>query len=123
MNYDEFKQFVTDNVSQFLSDENQIEEIVETQIYKNHVTMDALIVKFANINISPTVYMNNFFEDNLSKSEAIEVTRRIAEYIEKNMPMKSMETGWLSDFDLVKNLIIPKVVGIKNNEQLLEKLF
>lgn len=122
MNYDEFKQFVTDNVSQFLSDENQIEEIVEKQIYKNHVTMDALIVKFANINISPTVYMNNFFEDNLSKSEAIEVTRRIAEYIEKNMPMQSLETEWLSDFDLAKNLIIPKVVGIKNNEQLLEKL-
>lgn len=38
------------------------------------------------------------------------------------MPMQSLETGWLSDFDLVKNLIIPKVVGIKNNEQLLEKL-
>ena len=64
MNYDEFKQFVTDNVSQFLSDENQIEEIEEKQIYKNHVALDALIVRFANINISPTIYMNNFFEDN-----------------------------------------------------------
>lgn len=62
MNYDEFKQFVTDNVSQFLSDENQIEEIEEKQIYKNHVTLDALIVKFANINISPTIYMNNFLK-------------------------------------------------------------
>lgn len=122
MNYDEFKRFVIENVSQFLSDENQIEEIEEKQIYKNHVTLDALIVKFANINISPTVYMNNFFEDNISKSEAIEVTKRIAEVIKQNMPKQSLETGWLFDFDLVKNLIIPKVVGIKNNEQMLERL-
>lgn len=122
MNYDEFKLFVKEHLNQYIFQNNQINKITERQICKNHVNKDALIVEFKNSNISPTIYLNDFWNNNLSENEAQEITKNIAKLIENNLPEQKMDIEWLENFDLVKNSIIPKVVGIERNEDYLKNL-
>lgn len=122
MNYDEFKLFVKEHVSQYISQSDQIDKIIERQICKNHVNKDALIVNFKNINVSPTIYFNDYWKNDLQENDALEITKHIAKLIENNLPEEKIDLEWLEDFDLAKNSIIPKVVGIKGNEEYLENL-
>ena len=122
MNYDEFKLLVKENISRFFTSENRIKDITLKQICKNGADLDGLIVSYQDINIAPVIYLNNYYESNLTKNQVLEITRHIAHLIEENMPNQSFETGWLSDFEKVKNLIVPKVVCVDGNEKMLENL-
>ena len=122
MNYDEFKLLVKENISRFFTSENRIKDITLKQICKNGADLDGLIVSYQDINIAPVIYLNNYYESNLTENQVLEITRHIAHLIEENMPNQSFETGWLSDFEKVKNLIVPKVVCVDGNEKMLENL-
>lgn len=86
MNYDEFKLLVKENISRFFTSENRIKDITLKQICKNGADLDGLIVSYQDINIAPVIYLNNYYESNLTENQVLEITRHIAHLIEENMP-------------------------------------
>lgn len=120
MNYDEFKVFVKDNVGAYFANDDLVTDVVIKEIHKNGVSLDGLYVKPANVNISPVIYLNNYYIKNMSENEALEAMKNIAKCIRQSIPEQPFETGWITDFDAVRDKIIPKMIPMVGNESLLE---
>ena len=61
MKYDEFKLFVKENVGEYYDTEEQVKDVVIKEIHKNGISLDGLLVTPANVNISPVIYLNNYY--------------------------------------------------------------
>ena len=120
MNYDEFKLFVKENVGAYFDTEDQVKDIVIKEIHKNGISLDGLLVTPANVNVSPVIYLNNYYVKNMSENEAMEVIKNIAKFIKQSMPEQSFETGWITDFEAVRDKIFSKMIPVVGNESLLE---
>lgn len=120
MNYDEFKLFVKNNVGAYFAADDQVTDVVIKEIYKNGVSLDGLYVTPANVNISPVIYLNNYYVKNMTEHEALEALKIIAKHIKQSIPEQSFETGWITDFDAVRDKIISKMIPMVGNEGLLE---
>lgn len=120
MNYDEFKLFVKENVGEYFDSEEQVKDVVIKEIHKNGISLDGLLVTPANVNISPVIYLNNYYVRNMTEHEALEALKNIAKHIKQNIPDQSFETGWITDFEAVRDKIIPQMIPMVGNEGLLE---
>ena len=120
MNYDEFKLFVKENVGAYFDTEEQVKDVVIKEIHKNGISLDGLLVTPANVNISPVIYLNNYYVRNMTEHEALEALKNIAKHIKQNIPDQSFETGWITDFEAVRDKIIPQMIPMVGNEGLLE---
>lgn len=120
MNYDEFKLFVKENVGAYFDTEEQVKDVVIKEIHKNGISLDGLLVTPANVNISPVIYLNNYYDRNMTEHEALEALKNIAKHIKQNIPDQSFETGWITDFEAVRDKIIPQMIPMVGNEGLLE---
>lgn len=120
MNYDEFKLFVKNNVGAYFAADDQVTDVVIKEIYKNGVSLDGLYVTPANVNISSVIYLNNYYVKNMTEHEALEALKIIAKHIKQSIPEQSFETGWITDFDAVRDKIISKMIPMVGNEGLLE---
>lgn len=86
MNYDEFKLFVKENVGAYFDTEEQVKDVVIKEIHKNGISLDGLLVTPANVNISPVIYLNNYYVRNMTEHEALEALKNIAKHIKQNIP-------------------------------------
>lgn len=94
-----------------------------SSIMKNNgVTEEAVSILEKNKNISPTIYLSEFYEWYKEGGEleflAAEIVRRNNEYKLK----ESLDIGFFVNYEKAKSRIVFKLVNRKMNEKLLEKI-
>lgn len=88
---------------------------------KNNEMLTGIIIHQEKINISPTIYLDPFYKDYLSGSKDLDtVMGEIGQIYVQNVPDKNFDVSRITDFELVKDRIIAKVICMENNEKLLE---
>ena len=120
LNYDEFKDYVKTHISEFLPEEYQSSKIDITPVRKNNETLDGITIKPENVNVAPTIYLKDYYRTYADEEVSLSIVMtRIATTFADNVITQSFDLDYIKNFDNVADKIIPKVVGMENNEEFL----
>lgn len=118
MEYSIFKELILEALKERFGEECQIE--YKEVLKNNGVKLDGVIVRQNNCVVSPTVYVNDYYED-FSDGENI---NDIADIIERLIRDNTIEDEFDADelilFDNVKDRIVFKLINFERNKELLD---
>ncbi|MDD3417131.1 MAG: DUF5688 family protein [Lachnospiraceae bacterium] len=120
LSYDEFLEYVKTHISEFLPEKFKSSKVDIIPVKKNNETVDGITIKPENVNIAPTIYLKDYFSsyENEDASLSIIMTR-IATIFTDNAMTQSFDLDYIRDFENVSGRIVPKVVGIEDNDEYL----
>lgn len=123
MNYNEFKQSVVENFSSYLSERYQSAEVVVKPTNKVNRQVDGIVLM--NIdglpNASPTIYVNDMYEQYLETENFDEVMEKATgtmEHAIEEFP-EVARTG-VMDFDSLKDNVVLTLINAESNKELLK---
>lgn len=123
MNYQEFKEFVAGNIKAYLPETYQDADVQIREVTKNNNRKrDGLVVMLPEQNMSPTIYLDSFYEQYVAGRQMEEIMGSLAEHREahdigQNFPVKKF-----LNFEEVKDAIIFQVVGAEANRDRLRDM-
>ena len=123
MNYDEFKGSMQDQIKDFLPEKYEDADVQIREVLKNNDTiLDGLTVVGTDSNISPTIYLNDFFDDYENGRPVEDILQKIADIYVNSDQNINFDNSLVTDFENVKDKIVCKVVNKDANEHMLENL-
>lgn len=116
-NYKDFKERVLKEI------ENRVDGRVEIQkITKNNgLELDGLTVLEEGINVSPTIYLNYYYDRFLEQGMDVVVSDILLKY-KKYKSNVSIDISFFSDTEKVRDKIKMKLVNYERNKELLKKV-
>ncbi len=120
MNYETFKTSTVTSLCKYFGD--QISVSLQPIIKNNNVKLDGLIIQDRSINVSPTIYLDYYYEDFLAgKSFSCILDEIIASY-QNHVPSRSIDLSFFMDYDKIKYRIIHKLIHYEQNEEILKSV-
>lgn len=103
--------------------ERKLESTVTVQKFtkNNGLVLDGLTIMTEGVNLSPTIYLNGYYEDYLSDG-ADAVAKRIITIYEANKPKESIDIRFFTDIEKVKPTIKMKLINYEKNKELLAQI-
>ena len=119
MNYEEFKMEVADSIKDYLPLKYEDAEVSVNRVLKNNDTvLDGLLIRVEGSNISPSIYLNGFYEKYQQGDDFSSVMENIAQ-IRTEHERENMDLGGILDYEAVKDRITARLVNREHNEKLL----
>lgn len=116
MNYNDFKDYILTEIRERIEgSEPEYREILKN----NGICLDGLIVNRKDSKISPTLYMNDFFDSYQKGANLEEITDVIANILKNNTISKDFDVEDFFSFERIKDRIVMKVINLQMNEKLL----
>lgn len=120
MNYEEFKKEVTENIKEHLSSEyDDVTVSIHDVVKNNDQHLDGLMIKDESVNISPTIYLNSFYEEYIDGADMDEILDKISGIYEANVVDHDFDLSTITDFEAAKDKIVARVVNAEYNSELL----
>lgn len=131
VSYNEFKELIKDNILDYLPEEYADANVSVRDIVKNNETLSGLIVQKSGETVTPTIYLDSIYESYSSGNENLtDIFERISSLrmehdkpnlaaILENTPFSRMDD--ITDFNKVENSIRASLVGVEQNQDLLDK--
>ncbi len=95
-------------------------KITVTSVQKNNgVKLDGLCIMEPEKNISPTIYLNDYYEKYVEGMSLGEIADEVMGIYEKSKIEKSVDVNFFTDFEKAKSKIVYKLINYKKNEDLL----
>ena len=122
MNYEIFKEVVTEKFKSYLPERYQDMELRVESVNKVNRVMDSitLIDKTVEKNVSPTIYINNMYDHYLNTENLQKVLQDAAESMDKAF-LEAPKVGIL-DMDNARDNIVFQVVNTMQNEDMLRDM-
>ena len=122
MRFEEFTDAVVSKIREYLpvSFANASVDL-QTVTKNNDVKLTGLVIRSGDSNICPTIYLESFFQKYSDGLEMGDVLADIADIRLRNEVGNRFDTEQITDFARVRDKIIPRLVGVKWNRELLEK--
>lgn len=118
MNYGEFLDYVKDGISKILGEESRV--YVHKVLKNNNIELDALAVTQSGSNVSPTIYLNEYFKEYQEGRKLGEIINDIYELYEEHRGKMEFDIELFKDFEKIKKRIAFKVINAGSNEKLLQ---
>ena len=122
LSFEEFQEYVKENIKDFLPEELQSAEVKIISVTKNNgLKLQGLSVLPEGENVSPSIYLESFYETYQDGRSLSGIMQQIANTTMKHMSPEGLETVGmdLKNFDYVKDKIIMVAVNREKNEELL----
>lgn len=118
MNYEEFKNYVMEHIKEYLPESFKDAELKILSLKKNQVTKDGLNLRQKGSKIAVNLYMEEFFRRYQNGEEMPGILTAMANVFQERCPKELEDFDYSSflKYDVVKDLIIPVLMGVKNNE-------
>jgi len=117
MKYQEFIEHVKEYVTAQL---DTSQKVMIQQVMKNNGTVyDGLIVIDPFLNISPTIYLNPYYDYYLEGVSIENICEDVLTSYQVNLPTENFDISLFKDFDKAKEKIIVKLVNYERNKELL----
>ena len=118
--FDEFIKEVSDLISDKYLDENY--SVYERNVVKNnHTTHKALQIVRDGDNISPSIYMEEFYEMYSDGGSIDDIADSVYQYYTSNKNGLSVDVDELTDYDKMCDKIILRLVNYEKNKEILER--
>ena len=122
MNYEDFKEYVKNNILEELPDVYREFEVTIRKTMKNNgLELDGLLIH-GHDNIAPVIYLNGYYEQYNDGASLENVMSEISNTYRANAEHRSIPDDILTtfdDFNNAKDLIFSKIVNTENNKELL----
>lgn len=120
MTYQEFQHAVVTGLSEhfFGSASISIRPIQKN----NNVTLDGLTILEEGMNISPTIYLNAYYEAYQNGQTLPALITDILTLYDKNRPIHSIDVRFYTDINNIHSRILFKLIHYKKNEALLNEI-
>ena len=97
--------------------------VKEVSVEKNNgVCLDALLIKKNGLNLSPTVYLNSYYEDYLDGECIRNAAGRLVKDYMAALPEEGIDIGFFEDYEEVRKRLSFKLISSELNEELLESI-
>ena len=89
----------------------------------NGVILRGLTVTQDDINISPTIYLNDYYEDYTNgKATLVNVVNDVLDTYNRNRVNRSVDMKYFLNFECVKGKVVYKLINAEKNKELLEDI-
>lgn len=120
MKYQEFLQNVEKEIKKKL--ENGEELFIQRFPKNNGITYDGLVIFHPKLNISPTIYLNQYYHWYLDGVPMDDICSNIMNVYKKRLPQKDFDTSFFTEYGNAKDSIIMKLINYEHNLDILEKV-
>ncbi|MCM1256675.1 MAG: DUF5688 family protein [Butyrivibrio sp.] len=119
MNYTNFKLQITRMLQNYFKSDAVI--AIHPIIKNNNIKLDGLVIQEKSVNISPTLYLNSYYEDYQKGNSIEQIFKSILADYKKHRSSKNLELSFFTQYDLVKYHIIFKIIHYESNRELLKQ--
>lgn len=118
MDYTEFINYIKDSFKEIMGGNSRID--LKTIIKNNDCELDALVIMEGEGVISPTIYLNDYYEEYKRGKCISDIISMIYKAYKNYKINSSISIDYFKDFSRVKNSIVFKVVNRDSNKKLLK---
>lgn len=119
-NYSEFKQHILCNLQERLGSDTQI--TVQDIIKNNDTHLDGLTILSAGQNLSPTIYLNHYYNQYTGGKLLSEIEDDILDIYHNNRLSNTIDVSFFTNYDKVKSHIVFKLINYERNHELLQQV-
>ena len=117
MRYEKFEEEVIKRVQEIVGSSGSVQV---NDVMKNNQTMlRGMIVLREGQNVSPTIYLNSFYEMLKDGMNLDSVVKRILEVYVRSLPQNKVDMEFFKDFEQVKDRIVYRLINREKNKELL----
>lgn len=120
MTYKEFKQKLTDNLTELFPAGTHIS--IRQFSHNNHILLDGLTILEPGSNISPTIYLNSYFSKYLDGASFPALQNQILSYYYEHCSLRYIDTSFFTCFDNIRSRIVYKLIHYERNRELLKEV-
>lgn len=120
MKKEEFIQTVKEEMIKAMGTEFAVS--TEPILKNNGVERTGLLIRKKEENVSPTVYLDEYYEQYLEHKDLKRIIKQIEQQYENYCVPAGIDMNFYSDFQRVKDRICYKLISAKGNEKLLEEV-
>ncbi len=120
MGYEEFVAFIKEKVSQTVGKEGYV--AVNKIMKNNGVELDGIVIMNTNRILSPTIYLNEFYEKYQAGISTDNIVDEIISLHNENSCTLKIDPDFFKSFEKIKPYIAYKIVNYEQNKKLLEKV-
>ncbi len=120
MNVNEFGLKVQKAIASKLGEGYQVR--LQEVAKNNGVILHGLLIMEENRNISPTIYLNSFWEYYERGIPFAIIVERILQIYEEDTPEENIDMSFFKEFEKVKEQICFRVISAERNAELLQKI-
>lgn len=117
MIYQEFKQQLLQLLQKEL--DSDISITIQDIIKNNGIHLDGLTLISPGYNISPTIYLNHYFNQYEQGKPLPEICHDILYIFRQNRPLGNVDISFFTNYDNVKTHIVFKLINYQKNKELL----
>ena len=122
MRFEEFTNAVVEKIREYLPENFANAQIELNTVKKNNdLKLTGLSIRTVDSNISPMIYLEQFFDKYQEGQEMSEVLKHIADARIQCEVKEAFDVGQITDFTRVKDHIVPHLIGKAWNEALLKE--
>lgn len=120
MNYDEFVNYVREGMEDVLGEDC----IVSTHkvLKNNDIELEALTVMNKESNVSPTIYLNSYYEEYKKGTDKRQIIKDIYELYNEHSLKLNFNVDIFKDYEKISKRIVYKLINTKTNEKLLNDI-
>lgn len=118
MEYETFKQVIVERLKYDIPNPKKIS--IQTVYKNNGLYLDGLVIMENNCNISPTLYLNYYYESYREGTSFQQVYETILENYQQNKPSQSIDVRFFTQFENAKSKIALKLINYEQNKELLK---
>lgn len=120
MTYQEFKQHISQVIQTKLG--SSVKVTVQEIIKNNNTRLDGLTILSNQLNISPTIYLNYYYNQYQKGKLLDEIYQDILLTYEENKPTDCIDISFFTDYEKVKGRIVFKLINFERNHELLDNV-
>lgn len=110
----------TKELVKYLEEHDRVESVTQKEVQKvNGVTKSAIIPKVKNSNVSPSIYIDTWYDTYKEGNSLSAIFSRVDKLLKENPERYSVA---FKDFESIKNLIYPRLISKERNKELLKKI-
>lgn len=120
MTYEEFVCCVRDGIAEKLEDNVCVK--IHKILKNNDIELDALTILSQSSNVSPTIYLNSYYEEFEEGTEIGEIIDEIYRLYEEHSNKLHFDVDIFKDFKKIRGRIAYKLINTKSNMKLLSDI-
>lgn len=120
MNYEDFICYVQREVQTKMGEGVRVE--LHRVMKNNSVQLDGLSLVELPHSISPTIYLNDYYEEYQKGRTIPEIVQDIADVYQETRVEMAVDTDFYSDFEKVRDFVAFKLINYRRNRELLKKV-
>lgn len=117
MRYEKFEEEVIKRVQEMVGGSGSV-QVNDVRKYNNTLLRGMNILRDEQ-NVSPTIYLNSFYEMLEDGMDLYSVVKKILELYVRSLPKSKVDMEFFNDFELVKDRIVYRLINREKNKELL----